>query len=69
MKDANASIGHYLKSSGWSENASVEKKRKAIWHYNRSYVYVNTIMMLYEELGKEGVVVYQDFLPIIEEGF
>jgi membrane-bound lytic murein transglycosylase B len=68
MKDANASIGHYLKSSGWSEDASLEKKRKAIWRYNRSHVYVNTIMMLYEELGKNEAV-SQDFLPILEEGF
>jgi peptidoglycan lytic transglycosylase B len=66
MKDANASIGHYLKSSGWSEEASAEKKRKAIWNYNHSHVYVNTIMMLYDELGKDEVVYYQDFLPNIE---
>jgi membrane-bound lytic murein transglycosylase B len=52
MKDATASMGHYLKSSGWSEDACIEKKRNAVWHYNRSQVYVNTVMMLYEELGK-----------------
>lgn len=68
MKDAQASIGHYLKSSGWSENASTEKKRKAVWHYNRSEVYVNTILMLYEELGKDEVI-SQDFLPNMEEVF
>ncbi|OGP88962.1 MAG: hypothetical protein A2031_02490 [Deltaproteobacteria bacterium RBG_19FT_COMBO_43_11] len=68
MKDAKASIGHYLKSSGWSEDVSIEKKRKAIWRYNRSYVYVNTIMMLYEELGKDEAA-SQDFLPIIEGEF
>lgn len=68
MKDAKASIGHYLKSSGWSEDASVEKKRKAVWRYNRSLVYVNTIMMLYEELGKDEVV-SQDFLPDVEAIF
>ena len=53
MKDATATMGHYLKSSGWSENAPIEKKRNAVWHYNRSQVYVNTVMMLYEELGKD----------------
>lgn len=52
MKDATATMGNYLKSSGWSEAVSTEKKRKAVWHYNRSQVYVNTVMMLYEELGK-----------------
>ncbi len=62
MKDAKASMAHYLKSSGWSENASDEKKRRAVFKYNRSEIYVNTIMMLYEELSK-GESVFQDFLP------
>jgi len=50
MADAKASIGHYLQSLGWSEDASLETKRKAIWSYNHSQVYVNTIMQLYDEL-------------------
>jgi len=53
MRDAKASIGHYLKSSGWSEDASLETKRDAIWQYNHSRVYVNTIMLLYDELSRE----------------
>jgi len=53
MKDAKASIGHYLKSLGWSEDAPLEIKRKAVWHYNHSQVYVNTIMLLYDELSRE----------------
>ena len=53
MADAKASIGYYLKSSGWSEDASVETKRDAIWQYNHSRVYVNTIMLLYDELVRE----------------
>jgi len=68
MKDAKASMAHYLKSSGWSETASDEKKRRAVFYYNRSEVYVNTIMMLYEELGKEGTVC-QDVLPEITVEF
>ncbi|MBN1663812.1 MAG: lytic murein transglycosylase [Deltaproteobacteria bacterium] len=52
MTDAKLSMGNYLKKSGWSESASIEQKRKAVWHYNRSAVYVNTIMMLYDELQK-----------------
>ena len=51
MADAKASIGNYLKSSGWSEDASLETKRNAIWNYNHSQVYVNTVMTLYNELG------------------
>lgn len=50
MADAMASIAHYLKKAGWTENAGIEKKRKAVWHYNHSEVYVNTIMMLYDKL-------------------
>jgi len=53
MRDAKASIGHYLKSSGWSEDASLETKRDAIWQYNHSRVYVNTIMLLYDELSRQ----------------
>jgi membrane-bound lytic murein transglycosylase B len=52
MKDAKLSMGNYLKKSGWSEDASVEQKRTAIWQYNHSTVYVNTIMMLYDELRR-----------------
>lgn len=52
MTDAKFSMGRYLKKFGWAEEASVEQKRRAIWHYNRSHVYVNTVMMLYEELGR-----------------
>lgn len=53
MQDAKASIGHYLKKSGWSEDAPLETKQKAVWNYNHSKVYVNTIMMLYDELNRE----------------
>ena len=52
MTDAKFSMGHYLRKFGWKEETSVEQKRRAIWHYNHSRVYVNTVMMLYEELGR-----------------
>ncbi|MFO7568762.1 MAG: lytic murein transglycosylase [Smithellaceae bacterium] len=52
MADAKLSMGQYLKKFGWREDASIEQKRKAVWYYNRSRVYVNTIMMIYEELKK-----------------
>ncbi len=51
MADAAASIGSYLKSAGWKENVSEQQKRQAIWSYNHSRVYVNTIIMLYEKLS------------------
>ena len=53
MSDAKASIGNYLKSSGWAEDAPLANKRNAIWNYNRSQVYVNTVMLLYDELGRQ----------------
>jgi membrane-bound lytic murein transglycosylase B len=52
LTDAILSMGSYLKKYGWREDASLEQKRKAIWYYNRSDVYVNTVMMLYERLGR-----------------
>lgn len=50
MTDAMASIAYYLQRAGWKENAGLEKKRQAVWYYNHSDVYVNTIIMLYEKL-------------------
>ena len=54
MQDATASIAFYLKRAGWKEDAAEEKKRTAIWCYNHSQVYVNTIMMLYEKLSSSS---------------
>ena len=51
-KEKKFSMGHYLRKYGWREDAPPEQKRRAVWHYNRSGVYVNTIMMTYEELGQ-----------------
>ncbi|HQP32264.1 MAG TPA: lytic murein transglycosylase [Deltaproteobacteria bacterium] len=52
MVDAMASIANYLKRAGWKNGAGQETLRQAIWHYNHSQAYVNTVMMLYEELSK-----------------
>jgi len=52
MTDANFSMGYYLKKHGWREDAPLAQKRKALWFYNRSDVYVNTVMMIYEQLGR-----------------
>jgi membrane-bound lytic murein transglycosylase B len=52
MPDAMASIANLLKKSGWRENGDEKKNRNAIWLYNHSDVYVNTIMKLYEELSQ-----------------
>ncbi len=52
MSDAIASIGNLLTKSGWRENGDEKKNRSAIWLYNHSDVYVNTVMKIYEELSK-----------------
>ncbi len=50
MDDAIASIGNYLKLSGWKEDAPLEKKRQAVWAYNHYTIYVNTVMMVHDRL-------------------
>ena len=52
MGDATLSMANYLYRYGWREDAPLEQKRKALWYYNRSAVYVNTVLMVYEELEK-----------------
>lgn len=52
MVDANLSMGNYLRKYGWREDAPPEQKRRALWYYNHSDVYVNTVMMIYEKLGR-----------------
>ncbi len=51
LQDAMFSSGHYLQIFGWAEDAAVEQKRRAVWYYNHSQVYVNTVMMIYDKLG------------------
>lgn len=52
LTDAKFSIGHYLRIFGWAEDAPLDQKRKAVWFYNHSSVYVNTVMLIYDELGR-----------------
>jgi membrane-bound lytic murein transglycosylase B len=40
------SIGNYLRSHGWKKGLSIEKKRRILWHYNRSEPYGETILKL-----------------------
>ncbi len=50
MADAAASCARYLAQYGWSERASLAEKRAAIWHYNRSGVYIDTVLALNQKL-------------------
>jgi len=52
LTDAVFSIGNYLRLFGWAENAPIDQNRRAVWFYNHSRVYVNTIMMIYDRLGR-----------------
>jgi membrane-bound lytic murein transglycosylase B len=54
MPDAIASTANYLKKAGWTETGPEEKRRTAIWIYNHSAIYVNTILKLYGELVLAG---------------
>ena len=52
MADAAMSMGNYLRKYGWREDAPPAQKRRALWYYNRSEVYVNTVLMVYDALAK-----------------
>lgn len=54
MKDCIASIANYMKLAGWKEDADLKRRRQAIWIYNHHDVYVNTILMVYNNLLLEG---------------
>ena len=54
MDDCIASVANYLKLGGWKEDAKLEVRRRAIWNYNHHEVYVNTVMMLYDQLVAAG---------------
>lgn len=51
MDDAMASIASFLKTSGWRENGEEKPRRTALWIYNHSDIYVNTVLKLYRELS------------------
>jgi membrane-bound lytic murein transglycosylase B len=41
--DAIASIANFLKVHGWKKKGSLEENMRAVWEYNHSQHYVNTI--------------------------
>jgi membrane-bound lytic murein transglycosylase B len=52
LDDALSSLGRYLKALGWpSEVDDAEAARQALYGYNRSTRYVNTILAVAEKLG------------------
>lgn len=50
MPDAIISVANFLKEHGWRTNLTDEEKRAVIWHYNRSSVYVDTVLAVAGQL-------------------
>lgn len=48
--DAIASIAGYLRHFGWKPGVEKKKAYKAVWYYNRSSYYVNTVLKVAELL-------------------
>ena len=51
LEDALHSLGNYLKRAGWHGN-SRRQQRRALYHYNHSTVYVNTILYVADYVRK-----------------
>ena len=52
--DVIVSVSNYLKAHGWKKGQTIEKNRKAVWAYNHSKVYVETIFEIADKL-KENI--------------
>lgn len=52
VPDAVHSVGSYLREAGWKSNSKLKARRKAIYSYNHSDVYVNTILAVAEKLDE-----------------
>ncbi|MCP4714561.1 MAG: lytic murein transglycosylase [Deltaproteobacteria bacterium] len=50
VPDAIVSVGSYLKAHGWQPGLDHEANRKAIWQYNHSRVYVDTVLAVAKRL-------------------
>ena len=53
--DAIASVANYLKTFGWKPGISRDKAEKAVFAYNRSSYYVNTILTIADLLEKQEI--------------
>lgn len=51
-EDAAFSIGNFLKNSGWKSGLSEDERRAVIMKYNKSGIYVNTVLYLADYLAK-----------------
>ena len=47
------SIANYLNLHGWKKKISVERKRKALWYYNHSKPYIDTILKVAQKIRQK----------------
>ena len=52
--DAIASVCHYFQKNGWKNNLSEKRRRRVIWRYNHSPLYVDTVMKVAEIISGGG---------------
>jgi membrane-bound lytic murein transglycosylase B len=52
MPHAIMSVANFLKEHGWKNDLTEEEKRTVIWNYNRSSTYVDTVIIIAENLNK-----------------
>jgi len=50
--DAAASCARYLSAYGWHSGASKVQRRAAVWQYNHSDAYVDTVLSLANQIGQ-----------------
>ena len=50
MSDAAVSCARYLVRSGWRADLTRGEQRDVLWHYNRSGVYIDTVLALHRAL-------------------
>jgi len=51
MQDAVFSVANYLRHFGWRPGIDNDTKREAIWNYNRSDAYIDTVLRVSEMLS------------------
>ncbi len=54
MPDAIISVANFLKEHGWQTNLTDFEKRMVIWHYNRSSVYIDTVLAVAAKLKESA---------------
>jgi len=61
--DAAASCAHYFAGHGWRPGLSQAQRRTAVWSYNHSEAYVDTVLTLAARLGTAPIVQAKRTVP------